>query len=103
MSTHTLLSIQQYATKHKMSTFAVIKRVNAKELKMIKKNVDGKEQEFIVDESTPPPHPSSNVLPSNTQEHSPIDYEVEFHKLLAKYIELHEKYTQILEEKTTKE
>ena len=48
-----LLSIQQYALKHKMSTFAVLKLVNAKKLKTVKKSHDGEEQEYIIDDTLP--------------------------------------------------
>ena len=82
MSENNLLTVQQYALKHKMSTFAVIKLVNAKKLKIIKKTVDGEEQEFIMDETVAIQQPSLAV--AETQESSSINYEVEFHKLLAK-------------------
>ena len=93
-----LLSVQQYAVKHKMSTFAVIKLINSKKLKTIKKSIDGDEQEYIIDD-TQPTHkmvPSENKVAS--EESTKIDYEVEFHKLLAKYIDVQEKYTKLIEE-----
>lgn len=104
MQEEQLLTIQQYATKHKMSTFAVIKCINAKMLKIIKKPVDGKEQEFIVDESIVIQTPQQNVLASKKEvREGSIDYEREFHALLAKYITLQEKYTALIEEKNAKE
>ena len=104
MQEEQLLTIQQYATKHKMSTFAVIKRINAKMLKIIKKPVDGKEQEFIVDESIVIQTPQQNVLASKKEvREGSIDYEREFLALLAKYITLQEKYTALIEEKNAKE
>lgn len=93
-----LLSIQQYAVKNKLSTFAVIKLVNSGKLKTVKKEVDGSEQEFIIDESAPIEHISQPQTPTSEQPRS-VNYEAEFHKLLAKYIELQEKYTQLIEEK----
>lgn len=99
MSENNLLTVQQYAVKHKMSTFAVIKLVNAKKLKIIKKAVDGEEQEFIIDETIAIQQPSLTV--AETQDSSSINYEVEFHKLLAKYVELNEKYTKLIEEKNS--
>ena len=99
MSENNLLTVQQYALKHKMSTFAVIKLVNAKKLKIIKKTVDGEEQEFIMDETVAIQQPSLAV--AETQESSSINYEVEFHKLLAKYVELNEKYTKLMEERNS--
>lgn len=99
MSEQTLLTIQQYATKHKISTFAAIKLVNQKKLKTVKKTVNDEEKEYIVEESLP-----SKPMIEEAEEPSPtassIDYEVEFHKLLAKYVELQEKYTRLIEEKS---
>ena len=99
MSENNLLTVQQYALKHKMSTFSVIKLVNAKKLKIIKKTVDGEEQEFIIDETVAIQQPSLAV--AETQESSSINYEVEFHKLLAKYVELNEKYIKLMEERNS--
>lgn len=94
-----LLSIQNYAVKHKMSTFTVIKLINSKKLKTIKKSIDGDEQEYIIDD-TQPTHktiiPNENKIES--EQSTKIDYEVEFHKLLAKYIDIQEKYTKLIEE-----
>ena len=101
MPTHHLLTIQQYATKHKMSTFAVVKLINQKKLKVIKQKGEDQEQEFIADESlSSSPHTreqKENVTP--LEKNDKIDYEQEFHALLAKYIALQEKYTQLIEEK----
>ena len=99
MSENNLLTVQQYALKHKMSTFAVIKLINAKKLKIIKKTVDGEEQEFIMDETVAIQQPS--FAATETQESSSINYEVEFHKLLAKYVELNEKYIKLIEERNS--
>ncbi len=65
-----LISIQKYATKYKLSTFATIKLINQGKLKTIKKMVDGEEKELIA-----------------------------YHELLAKYSALQEKYTTLMEEK----
>ncbi|WP_263832966.1 hypothetical protein [Sulfurospirillum oryzae] len=97
-----LMTIQQYAIKHKMSTFAVLKLVNAKKLKTIKKRVDNQEHEYIIDETISSNKPAVinqelEALESPEQGKS-IDYEIEFHKLLAKYIDLQEKYAKLIEE-----
>ena len=98
MSEQNLITMQQYAVKHKMSTFAVVKLVNAKKLTTIKKNIDGEEREYIIDD-TIPSHPTEKndtvTVPELTTK---IDYEVEFHKLLAKYIDIQDKYTKLIEE-----
>ncbi|MBV5278990.1 MAG: pyridoxamine 5'-phosphate oxidase family protein [Campylobacteraceae bacterium] len=44
---HQLISIQRYATQHKLSTFNVIKQINTGKLKTIKKD----DEEFIIDET----------------------------------------------------
>ena len=100
MPQENLLTIQQYATRYKMSTFAVIKLVTSKKLKTLKQN----DQEFIIDENVvvKPKQEiaeSEGVQSSLEEGSSNINYEVEFHKLLAKYIELQEKYTKLIEEK----
>lgn len=93
-----LITIQQYAIKHKMSTFAVLKLINAKKLKTIKKNVQGQETEFILDD-TPSNTPLVQTEATTEQaQNEKIDYETKFHELFAKYIALQEKYTQLLEE-----
>ena len=95
-----LLSIQQYALKHKMSTFAVLKLVNAKKLKTVKKSHDGEEQEYIIDDTLPRRKEINNdaIITAELEQNTKIDYEAEFHKLLAKYIEVQEKYTKLIEE-----
>jgi hypothetical protein len=93
-----LLSIQSYAVKHKMSTFAVIKLINSKKLKTIKKSVNGDEQEYIIDDTQPTHKTISSENKIESEQSTKIDYEVEFHKLLAKYIDVQEKYTKLIEE-----
>lgn len=94
-----LLSIQQYALKHKMSTFAVLKLVNAKKLKTVKKSHDGEEQEYIIDDTLPRRKETNDPIATvELEQNTKIDYEAEFHKLLAKYIEVQEKYTKLIEE-----
>jgi len=93
-----LLSIQQYALKHKMSTFAVVKLVNAKKLKTVKKRHDGEEQEYIIDDTLPRRKETNDAIATVVEQNTKIDYEAEFHKLLAKYIEVQEKYTKLIEE-----
>ena len=95
-----LLSIQQYALKHKMSTFAVLKLVNAKKLKTVKKRHDGEEQEYIIDDTLPRRKETNDAIATvKLEQNTKIDYEAEFHKLLAKYIEVQEKYTKLIEKK----
>ncbi|ARU48919.1 hypothetical protein [Sulfurospirillum diekertiae] len=95
-----LITAQQYAIKHKMSTFAVLKLINAKTLKTIKKSVHNEEIEFIIDETLPSNTTIQNEATTKPDKNETIDYEVEFHKLLSKYIELQEKYTRLIEEKS---
>jgi hypothetical protein len=96
-----LITVQQYAIKHKMSTFAVLKLVNAKKLQTIKKKVDNHDQEYIVDDSllNNQVRIQEAVTTNVSKQEGGIDYEVEFHKLSAKYIELQEKYTKLIEAK----
>lgn len=91
------LTPRQYATRTKQSMFAVIKKMQYGELRTIKKEVDGKEIELILCENISPAvaykaQDEAKNQPQNDQ----IDYEKEFHKLLAKYIELQEKYEKLL-------
>lgn len=101
MNENNLISIQHYAIKHKMSTFSVIKQINAGKLKTIKHD----DQEYIVDESVAPIVVTKMPIQEEESEEKTtdvIDYEKEFHKLLSKYIELQEKYTRLIEEKKEK-
>lgn len=98
MSEQNLITMQQYAVKHKMSTFAVVKLVNAKKLTTIKKNIDGEEREYIIDDTIPSHPTEKNDTVTKPEKTTKIDYEVEFHKLLAKYIDIQEKYTKLIEE-----
>lgn len=90
------LTLQQYAKQSKQSLFAVIKQVQSGALKSIKKEVNGKEVELVLCESLPvakEPEPSQDDA---VETPSKIDYEVEFHKLLARYHELQNKYEKLL-------
>ena len=94
------ISVQQYAIKHKMSTFAVLKLINAKKLKTIKKIVNDEESEFIIDETLPSNVPAQKEATAAPEESENNNYELKFHEPFAKYIELQEKYTQLIEEKS---
>lgn len=99
MNENNLVSIQQYAVKHKMSTFALIKQINAGHVKTVKKD----DQDYILDESIPQTSPSASLpQPAKKVEEegkTDVDYEAKFHELLSKYIDLQEKYTRLIEEK----
>lgn len=90
-----LISIQQYAIKHKLSTFATVKLINQGKIKTIKKVVNGEEREFVMDDTA---HTETKKQAAS-QPASLIDYEKEYHILLAKYSALQEKYTTLMEEK----
>lgn len=92
-----LLSIQQYAIKHKLSTFATVKLIHQGKIKTIKKVLNGEEREFVLDESAPQATIPSKPTSTSTHE-GVIDYEKEYHLLLTKYSALQEKYTELLEE-----
>ena len=92
-----LLSIQQYAIKHKLSTFATVKLIHQGKIKTIKKVLNGEEREFVLDDTAPQaPIPSKST--STSTHEGAIDYEKEYHLLLTKYSALQEKYTALLEE-----
>lgn len=89
------LTIQQYAIKHKLSTFATIKLITQGKLKTLKQTIDGVEHEFIIDENIPT---TAKKEPTATDDaNSKKDYEQAYHQLLAKYSALQEKYTALLE------
>ena len=92
-----LLSIQQYAIKHKLSTFATVKLIHQGKIKTIKKVLNGEEREFVLDESAPQATIPSKPTSTSTHE-GVIDYEKEYHLQLCKYSALQEKYTALLEE-----
>lgn len=90
-----LLSIQQYAIKHKLSTFATVKLINQGKIKTIKKVLNGEEREFVLDDTAPQIPIPSQSAPTHE---SIVNYEKEYHLLLTKYSALQEKYTTLLEE-----
>ena len=90
-----LLSIQQYAIKHKLSTFATVKLINQGKIKTIKKVLNGEEREFVLDDTAPQAPIRSQSAPTHE---SIVNYEKEYHLLLTKYSALQEKYTALLEE-----
>lgn len=92
-----LISIQQYAIKHKLSTFATVKLINQGKIKTIKKVLNGEEREFVMDDTAPQTSPTSTQT-SNPVTHNTTDYEKEYHLLLIKYSALQEKYSALLEE-----
>ncbi len=92
-----LISIQQYAIKHKLSTFATVKLINQGKIKTIKKTVEGEEREFVQDDTAPTEHATLQTSHASSTHTHAIDYEKEYHTLLAKYSALQEKYTTLLE------
>jgi hypothetical protein len=91
-----LISIQQYAIKHKLSTFATVKLINQGKIKTIKKTVEGEEREFVLDD-TAAVHTHNSSIASSSVTSTAVDYEKEYHALLVKYSALQEKYTALLE------
>ncbi len=68
-------------------------------LKTVKKSHDGEEQEYIIDDTLPRRKETNDAIATvELEQNTKIDYEAEFHKLLAKYIEVQEKYTKLIEE-----
>ena len=105
-----LMSIQEYATKHKLSTFVVIKQINSGKLKTIKEKVDGEEHEWIVDETvavasvtvqTPKeeqPYERPSFVGSGVS-HIGGDYKAQYDELLTEYQNLLGQYKGLFEYK----
>ncbi len=100
-----LMTIQQYAMKYQLSTFAVIKQINSGKLKTIKEMVNGEEQELVIDEAVS----ASSSAPQQVQvqaqpaaaparptflksdeaiQDSQADYKIRYQELLEQYNEL---------------
>lgn len=92
------MTIHQYALKHKISTFAVVKLINTKKIKSVKKMIDGEEKELIINDTvvTVMTTPKEEGISAHN---TPINYQEEFHKLLAKHLALQAKYDALIEEK----
>ncbi len=112
-----LMTIQQYAIRYQMSTFAVIKQINSGKLKTIKEMVDGEQKEFIIDDeavadtvASPVNTPPTQQAPSRptflkseeaykNQDSSVIDYKEKYEELLERYnnlIDYKAKYEELL-------
>ena len=91
-----LISIQQYAIKHKLSTFATVKLIHQGKIKTIKKVVDNEEREWVIDDTPHTQSGEANAL-KTTASSATLDYEAKYNELLAKYSVLQEKYTTLLE------
>ena len=92
------ITIQQYALKHKLSTFSVVKLINTRKVKSVKKIIDGKETELIIDDT----NVAEISMPKEegiSLQNTPVNYQEEFHKLLAKHLALQAKYNALVEEK----
>ena len=95
-----LISIQQYAIKHKLSTFATVKLINQGKIKTIKKVINGEEREFVmINDTADMQIEYVNTSRASTTDSS-VNYEEQYYELLAKYSVLQEKYTQLLERTT---
>lgn len=93
-----LISIQQYAIKNKLSTFATVKLINQGKIKTIKKIINDEEREFVViNDTTNLPIKQLDTTSMTSTTNSLINYEEEYYALLSKYSILQEKYTQLLE------
>lgn len=93
-----LISIQQYAIKNKLSTFATVKLINQGKIKTIKKVINGEEREFVLINDTVTTHTEHSNAAFIASTHTiTTNYEEQYHELLAKYSVLQEKYTQLLE------
>lgn len=96
-----LISIQQYAIKHKLSTFAAVKLINQGKIKTIKKVINDEEREFVVlNDTANTPIEHTNTPPTTIPTNSLVNYEEQYYELLVKYSVLQEKYTQLLEKTT---
>lgn len=91
------VTLQKYASLHRLSTHAVIKKTMNGELKTLVKKENGKEVTYIVLESD---KAKTNIQQSAREEESDdtaIDYRKEYEQLHREYLILKTKYEKLLE------
>ena len=71
------LTLKEYAVKNKISIFNVIKMAKSGKIPSETRNVNGKDEIFILTEDAPQPEPE--------KDNEPIDYKKAYFELKAKY------------------
>ena len=93
------MSIKAYAVANKISIYNVVKQTKDGTLQTEIKNIDGKDEVFIlVDEAKP----AEEVRPATLEEESIEDYKKAYIKLKIKYDQLQQKYDTLQKTISTK-
>lgn len=83
------MSIKEYAVRHKLSIYNVVKMTKNGTLKTETKKVDGKDEVFIIESESPATHTGRSDV---VVEEKIGDYEKAYFKLKIKYDQLKTKY-----------
>lgn len=95
MESSELISIQKYASKHRISIFNVIKKTMNGELPTVVKEENGKEVTYIAITSSKQ-HNTTNNSDSDAEKIE-IDYKKEYEALHKEYLILKTKYQKMVE------
>jgi hypothetical protein len=95
MQSSELMSIQKYASKHRISIFNVIKKTMNGELPTVVKEENGKEVTYIA--ITPSTQYNATENSSSETESIEIDYKKEYEALHKEYLILKTKYQKMVE------
>lgn len=88
----TLLSLQKYAAKNRLSLHAVIKKTMSGELPTVVKTEDGKEVTYICLPSSELPTSNHVIKEGGMREEETMDYEKAYKALHENYVILKTKY-----------
>lgn len=95
MESSELISIQKYASKHRISIFNVIKKTMNGELPTVVKEENGKEVTYIA--ITPSMQHKTTENSNSEAENIEIDYKKEYEALHKEYLILKTKYQKMVE------
>jgi len=95
MQSSEFMSIQKYASKHRISIFNVIKKTMNGELPTVVKEENGKEVTYIA--ITPSTQYNATENSSSEAESIEIDYKKEYEALHKEYLILKTKYQKMVE------
>ena len=91
-----LLTVQKYASHHRLSTHAVIKKTMSGELQTVVKEESGKEVTYILNQEAQKIMAEAPRVTSSLDEECEIDYKKAYEDLNKEYLILKTRYEKLL-------